>query len=457
MSKLEIIPIQKLLIDLQNPRYDPRTNQHEAILTIINEQGSKLIALADDIVKQGSLNPSELPMVIPSGDKSTYIVIEGNRRLTALKLMLSPSLLQRLNLADGTTKKYKLLHEKVKDTMSQDIPCSVFQSREEARHWIDLRHTGENGGVGIVPWDGIQTQRFRGSSPSLQAIEAVRNSGYIDEDTHSKLPKIAITNVERVLNTPEAREILGVDIKNNGLIFIEPDEVVIPRLAKIVSDIANKKKRVTQLDSKEQRIDYAREVIENPIQKPKKSEPTVHDSNGVVTSNAGISGPQQRALPVNRKTLIPRRLKLRIPIIRLNRIYDELQRLDVGAFSNSCAVLLRVFVELSVDEYAQNHDISTIKVNPSRVNAQGESIPEYVKEISLREKLIAVATSMEKEKLCRKDELRGVRTIVNNREHVLSVESLHAYVHNRNYNPLDTDLKITWDNLESFIKRIWST
>ena len=35
MSKVEIIPIQNLLIDLQNPRYDPRTNQREAILTII--------------------------------------------------------------------------------------------------------------------------------------------------------------------------------------------------------------------------------------------------------------------------------------------------------------------------------------------------------------------------------------------------------------------------------------
>ena len=92
MSQVKSISLQNLLIDLQNPRYDPRTNQREAIITIVNEQGSKLVALADDIVNESGLNPSELPMVMPSGDENTFIVMEGNRRLTALKLLLSPSL-----------------------------------------------------------------------------------------------------------------------------------------------------------------------------------------------------------------------------------------------------------------------------------------------------------------------------------------------------------------------------
>jgi len=73
MSKVKSISLQNLLIDLQNPRYDPRTNQREAIITIVNEQGSKLVALADDIVNEGGLNPSELPMVMPSGDENTFI------------------------------------------------------------------------------------------------------------------------------------------------------------------------------------------------------------------------------------------------------------------------------------------------------------------------------------------------------------------------------------------------
>ncbi len=145
------------------------------------------------------------------------------------------------------------------------------------------------------------------------------------------------------------------------------------------------------------------------------------DNDGSIVTSTGKSGPLQRTLPAYRKTLIPKRLKLTITVNRLNKIYDELQRLDVSAYVNSCAVLLRVFVELSVDEYTQNHSISTMKVIPARTNSKGEQIPGFEKEFSLREKLTIVADYMEKEKICSKDELRGVRTIITNREHVLSV------------------------------------
>jgi len=458
MSKVKSIPIQNLLIDLQNPRYDPRTNQREALITIVNEQGTKLAALAEDIVNEGGLNPSELPMIMPSGDENTFIVMEGNRRLTALKLLLSPSLVSSLNLSDSLAKKFRTLHEKAKETLPTDVFCTIFESREEARHWIDLRHTGENGGVGIVPWDGIQTQRFRGSSPSLQAVEYARNSEYIDDDTKNKLPKIAITNVARILNTPEARDILGVDIRNNELIFKAPEEIVIPRLAAIVSDIANKRKKVTHLDSKEQRVDYAKEVVENPVIKIDKSRAAIQKkSESSIEEALGKAVSSPKSIPAHRNTLIPKRLKLKISVTRLNKIYDELQRLDVSAYVNSCAVLLRVFIELSVDEYAKNNSVPTKSTVPSRLNTKGERIPELEKEFSLREKMRVVADYMEKEKVCERDELRGVRTIVNNKDHVLSVESLNSYIHNRSFNPSDTELKTTWDNLEDFMKHIWST
>jgi hypothetical protein len=427
-------------------------------MTLTREQGHKLATLAEDIVNEGGLNPSELPMVMSSGDSNSFIVMEGNRRIVALKLLLSPSLVSGLNLPDKLVKRFKALHDKAKEVLPSEIPCIIFESREEARHWIDLRHTGENNGIGIVPWDGIQTQRFRGTSPSLQAIEYARNSDYIDDDTKNKLPKIAITNVERVLNTTEARDILGIDIKNNELLFKEPEEVVIPRLAAIVSDIANKRKKVTHLDSKEQRVDYAREIVEKPVQKVDKSKPSASKKgDAVVGGSAGKTKATTKSLPANRKTLVPRRLHLTITVTRLNKIFDELKRLDISAYVNSCAVLFRVFVELSVDEYAKTHDISTKEVRPSRINAKGERIPESEKEFSLREKLRHVADYMEKEQICDRDVLRGVRTIINNREHVLSVDSLNAYIHNRNFSPSDTDLKTTWDNLEVFVEHLWAS
>ncbi len=458
MRKVKPIPIQNLLIDLQNPRYDPRTNQREALMTLAREQGNKLAALAEDIINESGLNPAELPMVMPSGDGTSFIVMEGNRRIAALKLLLSPSLASGLNLTDSLLRKFKSLHDRAKESLSSEILCVIFESREEARHWIDLRHTGENGGVGIVSWDGVQAQRFRGASPSLQAVEYARHSNLLDDDTKKKLPKIAITNIERVLNTPDVRKILGVDVKNNELIFKEPEEIVIPRLAAIVSDIANKKKKVTHLDTKDQRIEYAKEIVENPAQRVDKPS-SANNPNGVGASTTDSGKPRKgtKSLPVHRKTLIPKGLGLTIAVARLNKIFDELKRLDVSLYANSCAVLFRVFLELSVDEFAETNSISLKLVIPSRINTKGERIPESEKEFSLREKIKTVADYMESEKICEVDELRGVRMVVSNRDHVLSIDSLNAYVHNRNVSPSDTDLKTSWDNLEVFIKRLWGS
>lgn len=166
---IQPIAIENLLIDLQNPRYDPRTNQREAITTIANDQGVKLANLAEDIVDKG-VNPSELPMVTPSDEgSSTFIVLEGNRRIAALKLLASPSLVASIGLPVGIAKRYKALHDKAKGDIPKTIECAVL-SREEANHWIYIRHTGENEGVGVVTWDGVQTHRFRGASPAFQAI-----------------------------------------------------------------------------------------------------------------------------------------------------------------------------------------------------------------------------------------------------------------------------------------------
>ena len=59
-----VLPINNLLVDLQNPRYDPRASQREALRTIIIDQGAKLLNLAEDIVDRG-LNPSDLCIATP--------------------------------------------------------------------------------------------------------------------------------------------------------------------------------------------------------------------------------------------------------------------------------------------------------------------------------------------------------------------------------------------------------
>jgi len=97
-----------------------------------------------------------------------------------------------------------------------------------------------------------------------------------------------------------------------------------------------------------------------------------------------------------------------------------------------------------------------LRVTPKpKPSAIGSTPPS--REMTLREKLSTIANYLETNSLCNKAELKGVRALVSNRDHVLSVDSLNAYVHNKDYSPTPIDLKTTWDNLQVFIERLWTT
>lgn len=219
-QRTEIIPLENLAIDLVNPRHVQQPSQREALATIAHDQGAKLANLAEDIAEKG-LNPTEIPLVTPANEGGIFTVVEGNRRIAALKLSSSPHLLASIGLPRNLSERFKAIQRNSIDTLPTQITCAVL-SREEANHWIHLKHTGENEGVGIVSWDGRARQRFRGSSPALQAIELVEASDLLDLETRKNLPKIAITNVERLLGTPAARQLLGVDVKDGQLILLSP-------------------------------------------------------------------------------------------------------------------------------------------------------------------------------------------------------------------------------------------
>jgi hypothetical protein len=440
MAQIRAIAVQDLVVDLVNPRYTPRSSQREAITHITQDQGKKLLKLAEDIVDYG-LNPTRRVLVEPQKGGG-YVVLEGNRRLAVLKLLLQQELRASLDVSASVKKRLQELADQAEGTLPTEVDCAIT-TREDANHWIHLEHTGENEGVGVVGWDSAARHRFLGGSPALQAVELV--APHLDAKTQALLPGIATTNIERVLNTPEARDIIGVDLVNKKLILKDPEQRSLARLAEIVSDVAHRAIRVTSLLSKDQRVKYAQQIAARPST-ALKSAPR---SNTPATKRTGRPARRQ---PVERHTLIPRGFSVAIKQPRINRIHDELRKLDLRRFVNSGAVLLRVFVELSAEDYASRHNVS-LKV-PGKSKPGGKIMP--TREMKLKEKLTAVADSLLARKLCTSQELRGVRTIVSNKDHPLAVDSWHAWVHNKHYSPSLNDLTRTWDNLEPFVVGLWA-
>lgn len=103
------VKVVNLLLDVNNPRFETQSNQREAISKMIDDQGPKLVNLANSIAEYG-LNPSEMPMVIRAMRKGHYVVVEGNRRVAAIKLLSSTNLVDSLNMKQSLSRKLKALN-----------------------------------------------------------------------------------------------------------------------------------------------------------------------------------------------------------------------------------------------------------------------------------------------------------------------------------------------------------
>src|SRR2546430_179891 len=105
MAEVVNIATADLLFDENNPRLSaPQPSQQDAALELTRQQGDNIVRLAADIVDNG-LDPMMLTAVIASGDRrKRYTVLEGNRRLLALRALETPALISPALSSNSQTK-----------------------------------------------------------------------------------------------------------------------------------------------------------------------------------------------------------------------------------------------------------------------------------------------------------------------------------------------------------------
>lgn len=96
MTTKETVEVGRLDLDPINPRTNPEADQTAAMRSLISVErdGEKIYALAQNICQMGTLDPGDrLYTVASADDAGRYVVVDGNRRLTALRLLSQPGLL----------------------------------------------------------------------------------------------------------------------------------------------------------------------------------------------------------------------------------------------------------------------------------------------------------------------------------------------------------------------------
>ena len=250
------LSIDELILDLDNPRLGLTSSQSEALAGIVRLNPGHFKNLMASIRDQG-LDPGDSLYVIRSDEGQDFVVLEGNRRISALKVLINPDVLAGTDLPEGTKKPLVREATGFERSEVEPIRCVCFDDREEANDWIRRRHTGVVGGEGRINWKPLEIQRFSGDYTTIDVIDFVgRSAGYSKEQWEQA--QLALgggksTNLTRLLESAAGQSHLGITVqtepsRRTPLLGVDPNWALLV-LRRIVDDILKNEVNSRQLNT----------------------------------------------------------------------------------------------------------------------------------------------------------------------------------------------------------------
>lgn len=449
-----IIKVTNLFIDLDNYRFEHQTSQVEAINKMVDEYKGDLYNLAVDILANG-LNPTDMPLVIKlPTDDNKFIVMEGNRRITTLKILLNPNLID--NKHQALKKKFIKLAAENETNVIRSLECGICANRDEAYLWIERKHSNGLHGIGTQQWNAIQKQRFEEAtkgktSMALQVINMLMDADTVDEKFKKQLESVKVTNLQRLISDPAVRELLGISLQNGRLTSDMRKEVVTEALKEILTDMMKEDFKVYRIYKKEDRAEYIRSMFDNSTSPNSVANKTTRwDFVKSQTVQRECDTEQIATVAIKplkpRVTLVPKKYELPITDARVASIFHEMKGLVVRSYVNTAAIMLRIFLEMSVDVYIETFNL----LRPGKITSSKSGK-------SLLEKLQTVIEHLKTNKAANIDMTKGMEFAMSNKNSPLSPETLNSYVHNYRFSPMPDSLISEWDNVQPFFECLWQT
>ncbi len=317
----EMIDLDRVFLDTDNPRHKPFKGQPETIAFLCREE--QVITLAEDIAKHG-LNPLELFALVSDDGGNSYYSAEGNRRLCALQLLNDPdrapaNLRKRFASAAKTW------------TPIEKIFAVVFQDLNEVRLWRDRIHGGPDHGRGRRSWDAEQKSRntsYSRNNLSQAILDLAQKRGYITEAER----KGRMSTIQKYLANPRLRESIG-------LATIDPDDMKIDlsedEFSKIfrafIRDVAEKKIDTRTGRRAEDIRNYARKLEASIGMSGRRTQPRS-------LTVSGVKGPRGRGTSPSQpkgRTKVPHDADIEaaikaIPSYKLEHLYFSLTSISMG-------------------------------------------------------------------------------------------------------------------------------
>lgn len=386
--------IDDLKLDMDNFRIE-RGVYHdwkEVMLGLFEEE--EIIEMAEDIISSGGLNPHENLLAVREGNSN--IVLEGNRRLLAIKCILNP---------DIVPESYRTEFKKIASRADEDLKSKIstvkvvfMESREAAKPYIVAKHSG----LSTKQWSLISQWRFVKTEYDLHnrdlnatiadlnmdkskaitsikysnLIEYIRTIGYWDDEgLRSAINKNRLqpTKMTWSLGYKDVNTELGLlydehyEIRHSTDFSKEKFDIILFKFAK-----------AALIDNSEDEIDTRRPIEEtlNLIrgwkavydqQHPSSILPSTSESNNTGSGTSGTSAqsndsqsgqsspgsspsnqPNISRQKKHRKAKYFGKLECRINEPRLDLLSDEISRLPVKTYPAAAVFLTRALIESSL-------------------------------------------------------------------------------------------------------------
>jgi hypothetical protein len=457
-TELISLPIKELYLWDENARFPDKyfnSGQNELILFFLSKSDFKIKPLVEEIVKDIDLH--QLEKLVVWSDEGRYVVLEGNRRLAAYKLLTNPEI-----VSDQKLSKY-LIEQGKKANISNDFQLEcILADKTIGLRYIDRKHANNNNEVGWQEPERTTYKIRRGSESQSEFIKIgianiVRQLDLPEEMKDKILGKGFVTTFFRVVAGGPARVEFGLDLDANNNLIVK-DQNFKDKLKVIIHNTLQKKdfndkdvdsRSLNKVDKIESYIKSVNPADAKKVETEIKAN-TVEDIFGVKTVNIAPNTKQSkqqekptatRSKPQPSGLFTSSDVPFRIANSNLRLLYDELRSIDVAQFPNATHDLLRSFLECSLIVFLKhNKEYDTIQKNAKHNPTLGEMLTHIIKgkcKVITDKNLI--------------DTISQVKT---DYDQAYSLERLHMINHNENWVSTERDVRTAWAKLEVLFKII---
>jgi hypothetical protein len=463
------LSVASLHLDAKNPRLGRETSARapREIIQYLFEH-DKAIEVAESIASRGYFPNEPLLAVVENG---RHVVVEGNRRLAALKALREPGLLE-----GSLQRQVERLSRRIADPLAlARVPVTTAPSRRATDRQIAGRHIG----TPVLAWqaenrasfileklaEGYSNDELRvdlgftiadiQQARQTRAIADMARSLDLPEEVKAKLdnPRAKLfTTLERVFDSSVGRDYLKVEPDpDHGLRGTTTKSEFVRGFARLVTDVALGKQSSRTLNTNDNIRAYFEgwDSKDRPAAKRGSFVPSdvIHGSSVASPSYKPESSPTPRRLKLESATVLPRDFKVRFGNARLTDIRRELIKLKRRDYPNAGSVLLRVFFELAVINYLERAgELPGIISNLEK--KEGRKLPFGVPTMK---QLVPEITRIAKERLTASESKKVEKAVRYDSAAPFTISDLHGFVHSSDL-PSERDIFQFWLRTEPLFR-----